>query len=415
MGEGYSSAPCLVPLSSWFPLPPRLFPWCACFGENLMDTILTGKPLFKSFFMGGFECSTHRLRSGKRLDVVAATNHDKYVADDYRRLQAQGIYTIREGIRWHLIDHHGSYDFKSVLPIVLAARDIGMQVIWDLFHYGWPDDIDIFSPEFVRRFARMAGEFIQVLSNETDDIPFVTPVNEISFIAWAGGDVAYINPFAKGRGDELKLQLVRAAIAAIEAVWDVNPKTRLVQIDPTINIIADPARPQDRDLAEGYRLSQYQAWDMLAGRFHPELGGQEKYLDIIGVNYYDRNQWIHNEEPMHRTHPLYRPFRQMLGEIYERYQRPVFVAETGTEDDDRPGWFNYVCSEVCAALDEGIPVEGVCLYPIVNHPGWDDDRHCHNGLWDYANEAGEREIYQPLAEELQQQRHCVKRLLMNNL
>ena len=49
-------------------------------------------------------------------------------------------------------------------------------------------------------------------------------------------------------------------------------------------------------------------------------------------------------------------------------------------------------------------VNGICLYPIVNHPGWEDDRHCHNGLWDYPNDSGEREIYLPLAEELSKQR-----------
>ncbi|WP_333248122.1 beta-glucosidase [Microcoleus sp. B4-C3] len=368
--------------------------------------------MFQSFFMGGFECSTHRVQSGKRLDVTAATGHDKFAAADYQRLQEQGIYTVREGLRWHLIEQSpGKYDFSSSLPIIRAARDMKMQVIWDLFHYGWPDDIDIFSPEFVSRFASMVRAFMEVLTNETDQTPFVTPVNEISFIAWAGGDVAYINPFAKGRGDELKVQLIKAAIAAIESVWEVNPNTRIVQIDPTINIIADPDKPEDRDAAEGYRLSQYQAWDMLAGRFRPELGGKEKYLDIIGVNYYDRNQWIHNEDPMKYTDPLYRPFRELLQEVFERYRRPLFVAETGTEDDFRPVWFNYVCTEVMAAMKAGVPIEGICLYPIVNHPGWDDDRHCYNGLWDYCNESGDREIYQPLADELQFQRQQIEPLL----
>ena len=36
----------------------------------------------------------------------------------------------------------------------------------------------------------------------------------------------------------------------------------------------------------------------------------------------------------------------------------------------------------------------------VNHPGWDDDRHCYNGRWDYADANGRREIYEPLAREL---------------
>ena len=55
-----------------------------------------------------------------------------------------------------------------------------------------------------------------------------------------------------------------------------------------------------------------------------------------------------------------------------------------------------------AAMAAGVPVEGVCLYPIVNHPGWDDDRHCYNGMFDYADGRGNREVYEPLAEEVAQ-------------
>jgi hypothetical protein len=57
-----------------------------------------------------------------------------------------------------------------------------------------------------------------------------------------------------------------------------------------------------------------------------------------------------------------------------------------------------------------VPVEGICLYPILNHPGWEDDRHCHNGLWDYADEAGEREICAPMAQELRRQQQLFERL-----
>ena len=55
--------------------------------------------LFESFFMGGFECSTHRLPSGKRLDEVAATAHDRLAREDYLRLDQQGMRTAREGLR----------------------------------------------------------------------------------------------------------------------------------------------------------------------------------------------------------------------------------------------------------------------------------------------------------------------------
>jgi hypothetical protein len=48
------------------------------------------------------------------------------------------------------------------------------------------------------------------------------------------------------------------------------------------------------------------------------------------------------------------------------------------------------------------------LYPVVNHPGWDDDRHCYNGLWDYADANGDREIFEPLARELESERRLLE-------
>lgn len=196
-----------------------------------------------------------------------------------------------------------------------------------------------------------------------------------------------------------------------EAVWHVLPNARIVHAEPVIHIVAHPNRPQDIPAAEKYRLAQYEAWDMLGGRMRPQLGGSEKYLDILGMNYYWNNQWIHNCPPITRDHPLYRPFRQIAREVYERYRRPLFIAETGIEDDARPEWLRYMATETIAAIDAGVPIEGLCLYPILCHPGWDDDRHCHNGLWDYADASGERDICQPLAAEIRRQQRAIQEAL----
>jgi hypothetical protein len=229
---------------------------------------------FRSFFMGGFECSTHRLRSARRLDVVSATRHDQFVRQDYQRMVDAGLRTARDGLRWHLIERRpGVYDFSSVVPMLQAARDTGLQVIWDLLHYGWPDELDIFSAEFVTRFAAFARAFAKLASQDGADPPWVVPVNEISFFAWAGGDVGIFNPFARHRGDELKIQLVRAAIAAISEMWQVNPHIGIVHTEPMINVVAHPARPEDAAPAEAHRQAQYAALDMLSGATRPELGG----------------------------------------------------------------------------------------------------------------------------------------------
>jgi beta-glucosidase/6-phospho-beta-glucosidase/beta-galactosidase len=378
--------------------------------ETMTPTI-PGSP-FRSFFMGGFECSTHRLRSGRRLDVIGSTAHDRFALQDYRRLVDIGIRTARDGLRWHLIERTpGVYDFDSVRPMLAAAREAGVQVIWDVLHYGWPDDIDVFGKEFVPRFTAFARAFAEVATAETNGAPWVVPVNEISFFAWAGGEIGIFNPFEHGRADEMKLQLLRAAIGAIRALWEVNPAIRVVHTEPMINVVPRADRPQDAAAAEGHRQAQYAALDMIAGRARPELGGREEYLDVIGVNYYVHNQWIYpggHGSMIEPSHARYRPVWQMLQEVYERYRRPLFIAETGIEDEARPAWLRYVGYEVRRALREGVPVLGVCLYPIVNHPGWDDDRHCYNGLWDYATEDGAREIYAPLASELDSERRLLE-------
>jgi glycosyltransferase involved in cell wall biosynthesis len=324
--------------------------------------------------------------------------------EDYRALNELGIWTVRDGVRWHLIEQQPyHYDFSSVVPMLRAANMTGTQVIWDLFHYGWPDDLDIFSPEFVQRFRHFAEAFANVLKNETSGPPFICPVNEISFTSWAGGDVQYLNPFGRHRGFELKVQLVRATIAAIDAVREVLPQSRFAACEPVIHITADPARSADGLQAEKYSLAQYQAFDMLCGTLNRVLGGNESYLDVIGINYYSKNQWIHNGPTLHWKEPRYKAFREILREVYARYRRPLFIAETGIEGDSRPEWLAYIGDEVMAAIESGIPVQGVCLYPIVNHPGWDNDRHCHNGLLDYPDEVGKREIFEPLARELKLQ------------
>jgi beta-glucosidase/6-phospho-beta-glucosidase/beta-galactosidase len=366
--------------------------------------------LFPSFFIGGFECASHQLLSGRRLDLASATGHDRHVVQDYERLHQHGIKVARDGIRWHLIEptpYH--YDFSSVLPMLRAALETRTQVIWDLCHYGWPNDLDIFSPEFIRRFACMVKAFARVLVDETDLPLFVAPINEISFFAWAGGESAYLNPFETERPHELKAQLVRAAIEAIEAAWSIDPQIRIVHTDPLINVVHNLSRPEEFAVAEYYRLLMFQGWDMLAGRRRPDLGGASKYLDIIGVNYYPNNQWLCGETSFHPerwlevSDPQYRPLSDLLREVYERYHRPMFIAETGTESHARPGWLRYIGNEVREALELGVPLEGVCLYPIVDFPGWGDDRHCEVGLWGSADWKGERKLYKPLADELLRQ------------
>lgn len=371
--------------------------WTALFDQVASPRSIPSPSLFRSFLQGGFECSSHRRSRDKaRVDVIAATAHDSRAEEDFRLLEGFGIRTVRDGLRWHLIEQSpGQYDWSSLNAQLDASQSVGIEVIWDLLHYGFPDDIDIWAPAFVSRFAAFAATAARHIASRTAGKRLYTPVNEISFFSWGGGDAAYLNPFARGRGYELKVQLARAAIAAMEAILVADPQARFVHAEPVINVVTDPGRPADAPHAEGHRQAQFQAWDLIAGRLWPQIGGRPGLLDIVGVNFYHNNQWIHGGPPIDRDHPLYKPFHRMLAETYARYGRPIFIAETGIEGDPRAQWFSYVCEEVRLARELGVPIEGICLYPILDHPGWDDDRYCPNGLLRM-----DRKVHGPLGDAL---------------
>jgi len=358
--------------------------------------------MFTGYLMGGFECSTHRNFQNRRIDVIEATRHDVFAEKDYERLLNFGMRTARDGVRWHLIEKEPfRYDFSSLEKQATAAAKTGIEIIWDFFHYGFPDRLDIFSPDFIERFAAFSVATAEYLTEETKQTLFICPTNEISFFAWIAGEIGAFYPFIRQRGDDLKRQLVRATIAAMDAIRRKFPETRFVQTDPAIRVLPSGKSPQTKIDAANYHEAQFHALDMLAGKCEPEIGGADDYLDILGVNYYNDNQWRHpSGRRIFRRHKTYQPFHEILENFYARYKKPILIAETGIEDEARPEWFRYIFEQAKIAEGRGVPVQGICLYPIINHPGWDDDRHCRNGLWDYADESGDREIYEPLAEEI---------------
>lgn len=349
--------------------------------------ILKPPKLFRSFWIAGYECSTHINPQGIRLDMIAGVEHDRRAAHDYALLKEFHIRTARDGIRWNLIDRGGTYDFSSFEPMLQASVDNGVQVIWDLCHYGWPDDVDLLKPQFVDRFAKYSQAVARFVREHTDEIPFYSPVNEMNFMVW-GISEGLLYPFVKGRDEDIKEQLIRAAIAGCEAVWSVDPRARITYPEPIINVLPPRSRPDLAHAAEQYRQSQFEAWDMIAGHRHPELGGNPKYLDILGANFYHSNQWEiegtgrlrWEDEP---RDDRWRPLHQMLAEVWERYRRPLYLAETSHFGSGRARWIREIGREVCAAWQAGTPLAGVCLYPILDRFDWMDANHWHNsGLWD---------------------------------
>lgn len=372
-------------------------------------TMYSASP-FISFWHAGYEGSDHINRSLKALSMNESTGHVAQARDDYFLLDKFGIKTVRESIGWRLVEKNGQFDFSVIESRARAAKELGIQICWTFCHYGWPDDVDVYSAEFVPRFARFCRAAAEFLAPFTTTVPIYSPINEISFTSW-GLSVHLFhcrNMHDPRAQSEAKRQLVRATIAGCDAIWEVSPEARILHCDPIIYVVPPLDQPDWSRWAADWTAAQYDAWDMLCGRREPELGGHPRYLDLIGANYYHDNQWecgTHNKLWWHLGDSRRRPLNEMLVEIYERYQRPLLIAETSHVGSGRGIWIRQVADEVAFALQKGVDCVGVCIYPAIDRHDWEDDNFWHHsGLWEVKNapQQMERVLPSSYAEGLRQ-------------
>ena len=226
--------------------------------------------IFPTFFLSGFECSTFLWKDAGRRDLAAELQHYSHADEDYAMLPPLGIAVAREGIPWPLVDRGGGrYDFSQIEAFLAAQRRHNILPIWDLCHYGYPDDLDPFSDEFPKRFAAYAKAAALYVSERAHHGPlFITPVNEPTFWGYMGGEWGWCAPFQKDVQCRLDLteMLARADLAAVKAIRHVVPSARMVVIYALIDVVAPVDRP---DLQEAARIETdedaYLAFDIIAG------------------------------------------------------------------------------------------------------------------------------------------------------
>jgi beta-glucosidase/6-phospho-beta-glucosidase/beta-galactosidase len=363
--------------------------------------------IFPSFFMGGFECSTFLWKDGERKNYIALTGHDRHLSRDCTRVKELGIAVLREAIPWPFVDQGGGrYDWETVDRTAKELSDCDITPIWDLFHYGLPDNCDPLSDECRERFMAYARAVAERVVRYNKTTPFFTPVNEITFFSGAATDMGWMYPFAKGKYAEMKRALCRMAIEAAKAIREVVPEARFVHVDPMIHTVAPKDRPDLAD--EAWRKAYeeaYEAWDMLGGLRAPELGGSLDILDIVGVNVYNFSQAQMDadgsREVLGPQDPRRKPLSELLKFAWERYHRPIIIGETSGFQDQRAEWLRMTMEECMKAINAGIDLQGVCLYPVVDIPDWNSGDWAKIGIFDIEDrDTCERIPVQPYIEEL---------------
>ncbi|HEY0867907.1 MAG TPA: hypothetical protein VGE01_11025 [Fimbriimonas sp.] len=357
--------------------------------------------------MSGFECSTFLWKDQQRKNYIALTGHDKRFGEDCDNVKSLGIAVQREAIPWPFVDKgNGRYDWSEVDRAADALSECDITPIWDLFHYGLPDGCNPLEDDCRKRFVDYAAAAAQRVLPKIKTTPFFTPVNEITFFSGACTDMAWMYPFAKGKYADMKRSLCRMAIDAAKAIREIEPKSRFVHVDPIIHAVPPKDRPDLADEAWNHAYEQaYEAWDMLGGLQAPELGGAMEILDIVGVNVYHFSQAQMNadgsREVLGPQDERRKPLSELLQFAWDRYHRPLIIGETSGYQDKRADWLRMTMEECFKALNSGVDLQGVCLYPIVDIPDWNSGEWARIGMYDIEDtDTCERIPHGPYIDEL---------------
>jgi hypothetical protein len=66
----------------------------------------------------------------------------------------------------------------------------------------------------------------------------------------------------------------------------------------------------------------------------------------------------------------------------------MIIGETSGLGKGRAAWLKDVMEESLAAVDSGIDLHGICLFPAVDMPNWHTGEWLHNGICDLVEENG---------------------------
>lgn len=353
-------------------------------------------PVLAGFWSGGFEGADHVNAAGVPLDLVHASGHWRRLDDDHARAAGAGLSSVRESIGWRLSESaSGVIDLSRAQRVAESAHRHGLQVLWTLMHYGIPAGLSLHDDAFVERFARFAAHVAKAVGTPSDRAPVFTPINEMGFLAWAASQahllhapdntLGFDDEGIRGRGYDVKCRLVRASLLGMHAMRAEDPRCIFMHAEPLVHVVAPVNRPDLASLAQRVSSWQWQVWDLLTGVERPELGGHPGSVDLMGLNHYHNSQWelgSFNRLEWHLQDPRRKTLSSLLGEAWLRYQKPLMLAETSHVGSGRAAWLHEMAGEVRTARALSLPVNGVCLYPLMDRPDWSDTAHWHrSGQW----------------------------------
>lgn len=339
------------------------------------------------FFSTGIENSYPAIATGKRIDQMEKCGHYERYAEDFALVREMGITALRYGpayYRTHAAP--GRFDWSSADDPMFALRDMRIEVIADLCHFGVPDWLGGFQdPAFPVLFADYARAF----ARRYPWVRYYTPVNEIFICASFSALRGYWNECLTSETAFVTAlrNLCMAHELAVDAILAERPDAIIVQSESIEHFHAAGRRAEDH--ANRENAFKFLSLDLTLG--HELAPGMAGFLNEHGVSSNDLSffrekravgqRWLgmdyyptceHRVTSTGRTTTRWKGhgFLALATEYYNRYRIPLFHCETNRVSRLAVDWLQSQWRDVMTLRSMGIPVHGFTWYSLTDQIDW---------------------------------------------
>lgn len=338
-------------------------------------------------FSTGIENSYPTIRGGRRIDQMEKCGHYERWEDDFALVREMGLDALRYGpayYRTHVSPDR--FDWSSADDPMHRLKELGIEVIADLCHFGVPDWLGSFQDE---AFPVLFAEYARAFARRYPWVRYFTPVNEIFVCAHFSTLRGWWNECEQDDGAFVRAlrNMCMAHELAVEAIITERPDAIIVQAESVEHFHA-MGRAAQRE-ADHMNAVKFLSLDLTLG--HELAPGMTGFLNRHGVTSNDLSFFRERRVPDQRWLGLdYYPtceyhvastgrrttnwaghgFRRLAAEYYERYRKPLFHCETNRVSRFAPDWLAEQWSDVEALRAANIPVTGFTWFSLTDQVDW---------------------------------------------
>jgi len=339
------------------------------------------------FFSTGIENSYPTIATGKRVDQMEKCGHYARYEEDFGLVRELGVTALRYGPAYYRTHPAPDrFDWSSADDPMHLLRDMRIEVIADLCHFGVPDWLGGFQdPAFPVLFANYARSF----ARRYPWVRYFTPVNEIFICASFSALRGYWNEcLASEEAFAVAMRnLCMAHELAVDAILSERPDAIIVQSESLEHF--HPAGRVAESVAERENAFKYLSLDLTLGRelvpgmarFLNENGAGSNDLSFfrekravgqrwLGLDYYSTCEHRVSSTGRRTTRRNGHGFFSLASEYYERYGLPLFHCETNRVSGAAVEWLDSQWSDMLALRAAGIPLRGFTWYSLTDQIDW---------------------------------------------